>query len=70
MPGEPVNTLKAGFDVNMVRAENYFPGFFAGGYTYASYDAFLQGNPTSFRQAFPGSGSAFPISKPNVLGPP
>jgi len=60
------HSVKAGFDFNFVRAENYFPGFFAGGYTYASYDAFVAGTPLSFRQAFPGTGTSFPISHPDV----
>ena len=60
------HSMKAGFDFNFIRAENYFPGFFAGGYTYASYDAFLAGTPLSFRQAFPGTGTSFPISHPDV----
>lgn len=60
------HTFKGGFDFNFVKAENYFPGFFAGGYTYASYDAFAAGTPSSFRQAFPGSGKEFPISHPDV----
>jgi len=60
------HVYKMGFDFNFVRADNYFPGFFAGGYTYNSYDDFLNGRPASFRQAFPGSGSQFPISHPDV----
>ncbi|MEO8658853.1 MAG: TonB-dependent receptor, partial [Bryobacteraceae bacterium] len=60
------HNLKAGFDFNFARAENYFPGFFAGGYTFPSYDAFLQGKPSQFRQAFPGVGTSFPISHPDV----
>lgn len=60
------HSFKAGFDFNFVRVENYFPGFFAGGYTYPSYDAFQNGKPSTFRQAFPGSGTTFPISHPDV----
>jgi hypothetical protein len=60
------HTFKFGVDFNFVKEENYFPGFFKGGYTYSSYADFVNGNPASFRQAFPGSGSAFPISNPNV----
>ncbi len=60
------HSVKFGYDLNFVRAENYFPGFFAGGYTFASYDAFLQGTPLSFRQSFPGNGTTFPISHPDV----
>jgi len=60
------HSYKMGVDFNFVRADNYFPGFFAGGYTFNSYDDFLNGRPAQFRQAFPGAGSAFPISHPNV----
>ena len=60
------HTFKTGFDLNFVRQENYFPGFFAGGYTYNSYADFVSGTPASFRQAFPGQGTQFPISNPNV----
>ena len=60
------HTYKMGFDFNFVNADNYFPGFFAGGYTYASYDAFINNTPLNFRQAFPGSGAEFPQSHPNV----
>ncbi|MCC6366392.1 MAG: TonB-dependent receptor [Bryobacterales bacterium] len=60
------HAYKMGFDFNFVRVENYFPGFFAGGYTYSSYDAFLNGQPSSFRQSFPGTGTGFPISHPDV----
>jgi hypothetical protein len=60
------HTFKTGFDLNFVQQENYFPGFFAGGYTYNSYADFVNGTPASFRQAFPGQGPQFPISNPNV----
>lgn len=60
------HSYKFGLDFNFVKVENYFPGFFAGGYTFASYDAFLNRQPTSFRQAFPGTGTSFPISHPDV----
>lgn len=60
------HTFKAGFDFNFVREENYFPGFFAGGYTFNSYADFVNNTPASFRQAFPGQGTQFPISNPNV----
>jgi outer membrane receptor protein involved in Fe transport len=55
-----------GADLNFMRAENYFPGFFAGGYTFNSYDDFLNGKPLSFRQSFAGTGGAAPISHPDV----
>jgi len=60
------HSIKSGFDFNFVRADNYFPGFFAGGYTFNNYDDFLNGKPSSFRQAFPGTGTKFPVSHPDV----
>src|SRR5207244_11577838 len=60
------HSYKMGVDFNFVRADNYFPGFFGGGYTFNSYDHFLNGRPASFRQSFPGASSAFPISHPDV----
>jgi hypothetical protein len=60
------HSYKMGFDFNFVRAENYFPGFFAGGYTYNSYDDFLNGRPVQFRQSFHGTGADFPQSHPDV----
>src|SRR5207244_11437023 len=45
------HSYKMGVDFNFVRADNYFPGFFAGGYTFNSYDDFLNGRPAQFRQA-------------------
>jgi len=60
------HSYKIGSDFNFVRAENYFPGFFAGGYTFNSYQDFLDGRPVQFRQAFPGAGTDFPQSHPDV----
>ncbi|MFN7919980.1 MAG: TonB-dependent receptor [Bryobacteraceae bacterium] len=60
------HAFKFGFDFNFLRAENYFPGFFAGGFTFNSYDDFLNQRPSQFRQSFPGSGTEFPISRPDV----
>src|SRR5437879_12523634 len=39
------HSYKMGFDFNFLRAENYFPGFFAGGYTYNNWNDFLNGTP-------------------------
>jgi outer membrane receptor protein involved in Fe transport len=72
---QPLNTLsyvtgrhsfKFGADINIVKADNYFPGFFAGGYVFPSYAAFLAGQPTSYQQGFSSSGTVAPISHPDV----
>ena len=60
------HSYKMGFDFNFLRAENYFPGFFAGGYTYNNWNDFLNGTPASFRQSFAGIGKSAPISHPDV----
>jgi outer membrane receptor protein involved in Fe transport len=59
------HNLKFGGDLNFERIENFFPGFFAGGYTFPSYDAFLAGQPSSFQQGFSGTSTTAPISHPN-----
>ena len=72
---QPVTTLsylmgrhsfKAGADFNFERIENYFPGFFAGGYVFQNYDDFLAGKPSSYQQGFSGSATTAPVSHPNV----
>ena len=61
------HSFKFGTDMNFERVENYFPGYFAGGYVFASYDAFLAGTPSQYRQGFAAGGSTNPpISHPNV----
>ena len=61
------HAIKFGADLNWERVENFFPGFFAGGYTFANYDAFLAGTPSLYRQGFAAAGSTQPpISHPNV----
>jgi hypothetical protein len=60
------HNFKAGVDFNFERDDNYFPGFFAGGYVFPSYAAFLTGKPSSYTQGFSSSGGAAPISHPDV----
>lgn len=60
------HTLKAGFDFNFARADNYFPGNFAGSYTFPSYSAFIAGTPSKFVQGFSGAGTTAPTSHPDV----
>ncbi len=72
---QPLNTisyatgrhnLKFGQDFNFLRAENYFPGFFAGGYVFPTYNAYLANQPSSYTQAFSSTGTTAPISHPDV----
>jgi outer membrane receptor protein involved in Fe transport len=60
------HNFKAGADLNFLRADNYFPGFFAGGYVFPSYAAYLANTPSQYTQAFSASGTAAPTSHPNV----
>ena len=60
------HNLKWGFDFNFLRADNYFPGYFAGGYVFPSYNAYLAATPTSYQQGFSSSGTTAPISHPDV----
>jgi hypothetical protein len=73
---QPVTTLswvtgrhsfKFGYDFAFQRVDNFFPGLFAGQYVFPNYDAFLNTTPSSFSQAFSGTGggTAPPISHPN-----
>ena len=72
---QPVTTLsyitgrhafKFGGDFNFERIDNFFPGFFAGGYTFPNYDAYLAGTPSSYTQGFSGSSTTAPVSHPNA----
>jgi hypothetical protein len=59
------HSLKFGGDLSLSRVENYFPGFFAGGYNFASYDAFLARTPFQYQQGFSGTGTTAPVSHPD-----
>lgn len=72
---QPVNTLswskgrhnvKFGVDLNFEKIDNFFPGLFAGSYTFANYDAYLARTPSRYQQAFSASGTNPPLSHPNV----
>jgi hypothetical protein len=60
------HSLKVGADLNFLKADNYFPGFFAGGYVFPSYAAYLAGTPSQYTQAFSSTGTVAPASHPNV----
>ncbi|MBI1738119.1 MAG: TonB-dependent receptor [Acidobacteria bacterium] len=68
---------KFGADIIMDRIFNFFPGNFSGAFTFASLDDFGRSlNPTvgfpvssssSFTQAFAGTGTTGPTTKPNIF---
>ncbi|HEV3202206.1 MAG TPA: carboxypeptidase regulatory-like domain-containing protein, partial [Bryobacteraceae bacterium] len=60
------HTFKAGIDLNFEHIDNFFPGNFSGSYTFNSYADFASNKPFSFTQAFAGSGTDGPLSRPNV----
>jgi hypothetical protein len=60
------HSIKFGIDIAIQKVDNFFPGLFAGQYVFPSYDAFLNKTPSTFTQAFSGSGTNPPISHPNV----
>lgn len=60
------HSLKFGGDLNFERIDNFFPGFFSGGYVFSNYDNFVANTPSSFTQGFSGNSTVAPISHPNV----
>jgi len=60
------HSIKVGLDFNFQRIANFFPGNFAGSYTFNSYDDFANGTPFSFTQALAGAGTDGPLTRPNV----
>ncbi|MBX7219781.1 MAG: carboxypeptidase regulatory-like domain-containing protein [Blastocatellia bacterium] len=60
------HSYKFGIDVNINRIFNFFPGLFTGTYTFTSLADFADGKPSGgYRQAFAGSGTNGPVSRPN-----
>jgi outer membrane receptor protein involved in Fe transport len=59
------HSLKGGVDFNIERIKNFFPGFFGGGYTYASYADFTNNKVTSYTQAFAGDGTSGATTNPD-----
>lgn len=60
------HTYKLGADLNFDRMDNFFPGTFAGVYTFTSYANFAQRIPFSYVQAFAGPNTEGPTSHPHV----
>lgn len=59
------HNLKGGFDVNIERIKNFFPGLFGAQYTFNSLADFQNNIPSRFVQAFGGEGTTGPTSFPN-----
>ncbi len=59
------HNLKGGFDINIEKILNFFPGQFGGRYFFNSYADFANNRVTRFAQAFAGSGTQGPTSRPN-----
>jgi hypothetical protein len=60
------HSLKFGYDLNLQRIANFFPGNFSGSYTFNSYADFANKLPFSFTQAFAGPGTSGALTEPNV----
>jgi len=60
------HSLKAGTDLLFSRIDNFFPGYFAGSYTFLNYAAYLARKPSSYRQAFSRTGTEPPLDHPDV----
>ncbi len=60
------HSFKFGTDNNFQKIDNFFPGNFSGSYTFNTYADFAAGRPFSYTQAFAGTGTAGPLTKPNV----
>jgi len=59
------HSLKGGVDFNVEKIKNFFPGFFGGGYTYASYADFANNRVASYTQAFAGDGTSGATTHPD-----
>jgi outer membrane receptor protein involved in Fe transport len=60
------HSMKFGFDMNVQRIDNFFPGNFSGSYTFNSYADFANRRPFSFTQGFAGAGTSGPLTQPHV----
>ncbi|MDQ3804383.1 MAG: TonB-dependent receptor, partial [Acidobacteriota bacterium] len=60
------SNFKFGLDFNFDRILNFFPGLFSGSYTFPSYTAFANNQPTAYTQNFPGPGTSGGTTEPNL----
>jgi Carboxypeptidase regulatory-like domain/TonB dependent receptor len=59
------HSVKYGADLLFDRIFNFFPGLFAGSYTFTSYANLVAGIPSRYRQSFAGAGTTGGTTKPN-----
>ncbi len=59
------HTIKYGADLLFDRVFNFFPGLFSGAYTFPSYTALANNQPSLYRQSFAGAGTNGATSHPN-----
>jgi len=60
------HSYKIGSDLIWQRIDNFFPGLFSGSFTFNSYADFFNNVPFQYQQNFPATGTAGPLSQPNV----
>jgi hypothetical protein len=60
------HTLKFGGDINLERIVNFFPGQFAGVYTFTSLQDFVDRRPATFAQALAGPNTTGATTRPNI----
>jgi outer membrane receptor protein involved in Fe transport len=60
------HAYKFGFDLNVQKIDNFFPGNFSGSYQFNSYADFATRTPASFTQGFAGAGTDGALTHPNV----
>ena len=59
------HSVKYGADLLFDRIFNFFPGLFAGSYTFTSYANLASNTPSRYRQSFAGAGTTGGTTKPN-----
>lgn len=59
------HSVKGGFDINIEKILNYFPGQFGGRYFFDSYADYANGRVSRYAQAFAGAGTQGPTSHPD-----
>ncbi|HYJ45366.1 MAG TPA: TonB-dependent receptor, partial [Pyrinomonadaceae bacterium] len=60
------NNYKFGLDFNFDRIFNFFPGIFSGSYTFPSYTAFANNQPSAYTQNFAGANTTGATTNPNL----
>jgi outer membrane receptor protein involved in Fe transport len=60
------HAYKFGFDLNVQKIDNFFPGNFSGSYQFNSYADFATRTPAAYSQGFAGAGTDGPFTQPNV----